>query len=92
MSYFEQFYNVEREKTLRAYTVPLNLKSFDKFDWMTSDAHLERVARRLDAIRRFSVLTRGMVAALSPVDERSYQAGLCGANEAGLYQPSRKRH
>ena len=92
MSYFEPFYNVEREKTLRAYTVPLNLKRFDKFDWMTSDAHLERVARRLDEIRRFSVLTRSMVAALSPVDERSYQAGLRGANQAGLYQPSRKRH
>ena len=90
MSYFEQFYNVEREKTLRAYTAPLNLKGFDEFHWMTSDDPLERIARRLDEIRRFSVLTRSMIAALSPVDERSYQAGLCGANQAGLYQPSRK--
>ena len=31
MSYFEQFYNVERKKTLRSYTVPLHLKAFDNF-------------------------------------------------------------
>ncbi len=91
MSYFEQFYNVEREKTLRAYTAPLNLKGFDQFHWMTSNDHLERIARRLDEIRRFSVLTRSMIAALSPVDERSHRAGLCGSNEAGLYRPSHKR-
>ena len=30
MSYFEQYTNVERKKTLRSYTVPLNLKAFDK--------------------------------------------------------------
>jgi len=41
ISCFEQFYNVERKKTLRSYTVPLNLKTFDKFDWMTSDVPLE---------------------------------------------------
>ena len=35
MSYFEQYYNVDREKTLRAYTRPLNLQVFDKYQWMT---------------------------------------------------------
>ncbi len=90
MSYFEQFYNVERKKTLRSYTVPLNLKAFDKFNWMTSDVPLERIGARLDEIRRFRLLTRHMIAGLSLVDERSYGAGLFGANHASLYQPSRK--
>jgi hypothetical protein len=31
LSYFEQFYNVEGEKTLRGYTLPLNLKPFDRY-------------------------------------------------------------
>jgi hypothetical protein len=31
-----------------------------------------------------------MISALSLVDERSYQAGLMGANEAGLYKPASK--
>ena len=90
MSYFEQYYNVERKKTLRSYTVPLNLKVFDQFGWMVKDEPLSRVARRLDEIRRFPVLTRRMIAGLSMVDERSYQAGMLGVNKAGLYDPSRK--
>jgi len=31
-----------------------------------------------------------MAAELSPMDERSYQAGLMGANEKGLYHPRPK--
>jgi len=87
MSYFEQYYNVAREKTLRGYTVPLNLQAFDKQNWMSSDEPLEGIAQRLDEIRRVPVLTERMIAGLSPVDERSYQAGLLGVNEAGLYRP-----
>lgn len=92
MSYFEQFYNVERKKTLRSYTVPLNLKAFDRLNWMTSDETLERIGERLDEIRKVRLLTRRMIANLSLVDERSYQAGLLGANKAGLYKPPGRRH
>jgi hypothetical protein len=92
MSYFEQFYNAERKKTLRSYTVPLNLKAFDKLNWMTSDESLERIGERLDEIRKVRLLTRRMIANLSLVDERSYQAGLFGANKAGLYKRPGKRY
>ncbi len=86
MSFFEQYFNVAREKTLRGYTVPLNLKAFDKRNWMTSDEPLDAIAQRLDEIRRVTLLTDEMIEALLPVDERSCQAGLLGANEAGLYK------
>jgi len=79
---------VAREKTLRGYTVPLNLKAFDKQNWMSSDEPLKGIAQRLDEIRRVQVLTARMIAGLSPVDERSYQAGMLGVNEAGLYRPA----
>lgn len=92
LSYFEQYYNVAGEKTLRGYTLPLNLKTFDRFDWMTRDEPLEQIAQRLDEIRRVSILRRPMLARLSLVDKRSRQAGLLGANKAGLYQPPRRRH
>jgi len=87
LSYFEQYYNIEREKTLRGYTLPLNLKAFDRFNWMIKDDSLELIAQRLDEIKRFYLLTPKMIAALSLVDERLYKAGLHGANEAGLYKP-----
>ncbi len=91
MSYFEQFYSVERRKSLRSYTVPLNLKAFDKLNWMISDEALGRIGQRLDEIRSVPLLTRRMIAGLSLVDERSYRAGLLGANEAGLYRPREHR-
>ena len=87
LSYFEEYYNVEREKTLRGYTVPLNLKSFDKFEWMITDDIMDNIAQRTDEIKRYYLLSPKMEAGLSPVDERLYKAGLQGANEAGLFKP-----
>lgn len=88
MSYFEQYYNVEREKTLRGYTGPLNLKSFDRFGWMTKDEPLELIAQRTEETRRISLLAPSLLARLSPVDERSYRAGLAGADPKGLFKPT----
>lgn len=88
MSYFEQYYNIEREKTLRGYSGPLNLNRFDRFDWMTTDEPLELIARRTDEIRRIDLLPPALAERLSPIDERSYQAGLTGADPKGLFKPS----
>jgi hypothetical protein len=90
MSYFEQFYNLEREKTLRAYTVPLNLQSFDRHGWMIKDEPLYWIAKKLDRTRRVRVLTPRMVRNLSLLDPRAYQAGLLGADQKGLFHPGRK--
>jgi hypothetical protein len=90
LSYFEQYYNVDREKTLRSYTLPLNLKAFDKLNWMTLDESIELIAKKLDDIRKIPILTPSMISNLSLVDERSYRAGLFEANEGGLYKPARQ--
>ena len=55
LSYFEQYYNIEREKTLRGYTAPLNLNAFDKWDWMTSEASIDHIGQRLDEIRSYAI-------------------------------------
>ncbi len=87
MSYFEQYYNMAREKTLRSYTVPLNLAAYDQRNWMVRDEPLELIAERLDEIRKFPVLTRRAVRGLSSVDDRSYRAGMNGLNRDGLFRP-----
>jgi hypothetical protein len=87
LSYFEHYYNVEGEKTLRGYTLPLNLKSFDSGNWMIHDEPMEKIARRLDEIKRTLFLTPDMIHILSPVDDRLFQAGLQGSDEKGLYKP-----
>jgi hypothetical protein len=90
MSYFEDYYNIEGEKTLRGYTVPIELARYDHLDWMTSDQNLEIIADGLDKPRKFKVLTEDMIARLAPVDQRSFDAGLFGSDWAGLYDP--KKH
>ncbi len=87
MSYFESYYNVDAEKTLRGYTVTLDLTRFDQLNWMTNAEGLEQIADALDKIRKIYLMTPEMVDALNPVDSRSYQAGMLGVNEAGLYRP-----
>ena len=44
MSYFDDYFNIEGEKSLRGYTAPIDLSQYDHLDWMTSDANLEIVA------------------------------------------------
>jgi len=88
MSYFESYYNVAREKTLRQYTRPLNLAAFDSLDWNYSDAALDVIGDRLSEIRIFKIMSPAMERSLSPVDKRTFDAGLIGANKAGLFRPS----
>ena len=92
MSYFEHYNNLHAEKTLRGYTRPLDLKAFDSRQWMTRDETMDLISERLDRTRRFQILTKSMIARLSPVDERSCMAGLHGANRAGLSVPPRRKH
>jgi hypothetical protein len=87
LSYFEQYFNLQRQKTLRSYTRPLDLVAFDRWDWLASDEALERIARRTEQMRRYPLLTSSMPARLSPVDERSFRAGLLGAEPGGLFRP-----
>jgi len=88
LSYFEDFFNAIGEKTMRAYTRPLNLTAFDRQGWMTSDGALDAIGERLDEIQKFKPLTPAMIRNLSFADQRSVQAGLLGAKAAGLFKPS----
>jgi hypothetical protein len=87
MSYFEDFYNVEREKTLRGFALPLDLGELDALGWMERDDGLEELARRLDELDRTPLLTPKMIAGLSALDARSYRSGMLGTDAAGLYRP-----
>ncbi len=87
LSYFEDYFNVNGEKTLRAYTRPVSLVTFDKVGWMVRDEGADAIEQRLWQLRRIPLLTPPMAAGLSPVDKLSYEAGMLGVNAAGLYRP-----
>jgi hypothetical protein len=90
LTYFEAYYNLDREKTLRGYTRPLDLSRFDRIDWVVRDAALDTIAEALERSRKAWLLTPATVATLSLLDRRSFEAGLLGADEAGLHRPPRR--
>ncbi len=89
ISYFEAYFNLTGKKSLRAYSNPLNLSSFDRISWMTSDDAVERISLRLDRLKRNKLVTASMVKSLSPVDKRTYKAHMLGATMQGIYKPKR---
>lgn len=78
MSYFEVYFNLRRERTLRTFSRPVNLARFDGLNWMTTDQPLWFVAEYLFTIRHFSLLTRGMAEKLHRLDSLSFRAGCLG--------------
>jgi len=78
MSYFDVYYNLYGEKSLRAFERPVDLARFDARGWETAEESLWDVSTYL-ATRRFTpLLTHAQVRALCPMDRRLYDAGLVG--------------
>jgi hypothetical protein len=78
MSYFEHYYNLQKEKTLRRYSRPVNLSRFDPIDWMTSEDDVWPIPDYLCDVAHAALLAPNAIRALSPVDERLFAAGLLG--------------
>lgn len=79
MSYFDHYYNPAGEKTLRAYSRPVNLARFDGTGWMIAERDLWEIPNYLCDIPHTNLLTRAMARRLTKMDERTYRAGLLGA-------------
>jgi len=56
MSYFHEYTNRREHKTLREYSVPLDLRRFDPKLWVTGDKNAWPVAEALDELRHFSLV------------------------------------
>jgi hypothetical protein len=87
MSYFEPYFNVNGEKTLRAYTRPIRLARFHHANWLDDDRSVDAFEKHLKRLKPIPLLTPDMVNLLSPVDARSYQANMMGTDSTGLYNP-----
>jgi len=86
LSYFEDYFNSAGEKTLRAYTVSLNLARFDRQDWLARDETMDTIASALDTIRKVPLITKRMERRLRRVDVLALKAGLLGSNPDGLFK------
>jgi hypothetical protein len=81
MSYFEVYFNLRRERSLRTFSRPVNLARFDGRGWMTTNEQLWFIAEYLFTIRHYRLLTPAMIKNLHRLDDRSFRAGCLGRAE-----------
>ncbi len=81
LSYFEVYFNLRRERTLRSFSRPVNLKRFDSKKWMTTEEPLWFIAEYLFTIRHTPLLKPGLAKKLHRLDDRSFRAGCLGRAE-----------
>jgi hypothetical protein len=92
VSYVEDYYNMEGIKSLREYSLPLDLRRHEDLNWRIDDAAMDAIAMRLDRIRHLRVFTPAQLRRLRPMDQRSFDAGMVGTDPAGVYDPRKPGH
>lgn len=75
MSFFHEYFDNDGRKTLRSFSVPIDL--FSKFgtDWITSSENLWEIHDALDKIKHYKILTRSQIAGLRKADKIEIKAG-----------------
>ena len=78
LSYFNIYFNLRFERTLRRYSRPVNLAQFDRLNWITTDKPLWFIAEHLCEIPHIRLLTPAMERNLTRLDPRSVKAEMTG--------------
>ena len=78
LSYVDHYYNLRGERTLRAYSAPVNLTRLDSKKWMTSEEDVWCVPELLIAARHFPLFPDKVARSLPRLDRRSFEAGMHG--------------
>lgn len=81
MSYFEHYFNLRGEKSLRAYSRPVNLNRFAGKNWATSEEDPWFIPEYLCKIQHEDLLTRSAERVLARMDRRLFEAGKLGRSE-----------
>ena len=78
LSYFDVYFNLRGDRSLRTYSRPVNLRRFDQYAWMTTEEPIWFIANYLFDVHHYRLITPAMAKNLHRLDKRSYQAGLLG--------------
>jgi hypothetical protein len=78
MSYFNIYFNMRFERTLRRYSRPVNLARFDDRNWMTTRKPVWFIAEYLCEIPHIRLLTSSMEKDLTRVDPRTVRGEMLG--------------
>ena len=83
ISYFDDYFNLRRERSLRTYSQPVDLSRFDHLSWTTSERPNWFVPEHLLKIRHTPLISKAQARALYRVDQLALRASLLD-NEAPL--------
>ncbi|HUP59332.1 MAG TPA: hypothetical protein VNA69_02805 [Thermoanaerobaculia bacterium] len=86
LSYFEGYYNQYGKRTMRSFTLPVDLERFEPRGWRFSERELLYIDRAIDRTPKAWTLPRGGARTLGKVSELLVKAGLLGAKAEGLWQ------
>jgi len=78
LSYFNIYFNLRRERTLRRFSQPVNLARFDQQNWMTTDKPIWFIVYYLLEIPHTPLFPTRVAKRLHRVDDRTYQAEVLG--------------
>jgi hypothetical protein len=87
MSYFDFYFNTVGDKSLRSYSIPLDLTVYNPRHWATTDEDLEYIGDKLEEIRHFQVINEKMIKNLKRASDIMLQAGMLGSRPEGLFKP-----
>jgi hypothetical protein len=78
LSYFNTYFNLRGERTLRRFSRPVDLARFDDREWMTSEKEIWFIAEYLCDIPHQPLLKRGLEKHLTRVDRRTWASEMVG--------------
>ena len=87
MSYFDFYFNIDGDKSLRSYSLPLDLTIYNTRHWITTDEDLEYIGDKLEKMRHYAVVDTEMLKNLKRASETMLKAGMLGSNAEGLFKP-----
>jgi hypothetical protein len=87
MTYFDLYYNLNGQKTLRSYSRTIDLSRFDDRHWETTEEDLEFIGDYIGMVKHYPLVTSQQVVSLSKVPQYLFDAGFAGSDIDGLFKP-----
>lgn len=87
MSYFDFYFNLKGDKSLRSYSRPLDLTIYNSRHWTTTDDDLEYIGDKLESLHHYPIIDDRMISNLKRASDIVLKSGLLGAVEEGLFKP-----
>jgi hypothetical protein len=75
MSYFHEYFDNQGRKSLRSFSPAVNLKRFDKLDWMTTREDIDYIPEYLAEVKHSSILNRRQIRNLRKAEPIEIEAG-----------------